>query len=325
VEIVRRRFLRQLAAAGALSAAPRPAWALDYPNRPVRVIVGFAPGGPADLVVRLINQWLSDRLGQQFILENRPGAGTNVATEAVLKSAPDGYTLLLATTASTINASLYNNLDFVFLRDIAPVASIDRQPLVLEVNPALPAATVTEFIAYAKANPGKINYGTGGVGTIQHVAGELFKYQTGVDLVHVPYRGGAPVLTDLMAGRVQAAFSPISASIPYIQAGKLRALAVTSATRLDVLPNTPALNEFLPGYEVYAANGIGAPAGTPAEIIARLNTEINAGLADPTIKARLADLGSFPSPMSSADYAKYIAAETEKWAKVVKFANIKVE
>jgi tripartite-type tricarboxylate transporter receptor subunit TctC len=325
VAIARRRLLLQLAGVAALPLASRLAWALDYPDRPVRVMVGFAPGGPADLIVRLMNQWLSDRLGQQFILENRPGAGTNVATEAVVKSAPDGYTLLLATTAATINASLYDNLDFNFVRDIAPVASIDRQPLVLEVNPALPAATLAEFIAYAKANPGKINYGTGGVGTVQHVAGELFKYMTGVDLVHVPYRGGAPVLTDLLAGRVQAAFSPISASIPYIQGGKLRALAVTGAKRLDVLPETPTVGEFIPGYQAYAANGIGAPAGTPAEIVDKLNATINAGLADPTIKARLADLGSFPAPMSAAEYGKYIAGETAKWAKVIKFANIKAE
>jgi tripartite-type tricarboxylate transporter receptor subunit TctC len=325
VAIARRRLLRQLAGVAALPVASRLAWALDYPNRPVRVMVGFAPGGPADLIVRLMNQWLSDRLGQQFILENRPGAGTNVATEAVVKSAPDGYTLLLATTAATINASLYDNLDFNFVRDIAPVASIDRQPLVLEVNPALPAATLAEFIAYAKANPGKINYGTGGVGTVQHVAGELFKYMTGVDLVHVPYRGGAPVLTDLLAGRVQAAFSPISSSIPYIQGGKLRALAVTGAKRLDVLPETPTVGESIPGYQAYAANGIGAPAGTPADIVDKLNATINAGLADPTIKARLADLGSFPAPMSAAEYGKYIAGETVKWAKVIKFANIKAE
>jgi tripartite-type tricarboxylate transporter receptor subunit TctC len=325
VAIARRRLLRQLAGVAALPVASRLAWALDYPNRPVRVMVGFAPGGPADLIVRLMNQWLSDRLGQQFILENRPGAGTNVATEAVVKSAPDGYTLLLATTAATINASLYDNLDFNFVRDIAPVASIDRQPLVLEVNPALPAATLAEFIAYAKANPGKINYGTGGVGTVQHVAGELFKYMTGVDLVHVPYRGGAPVLTDLLAGRVQAAFSPISSSIPYIQGGKLRALAVTGAKRLDVLPETPTVGEFIPGYQAYAANGIGAPAGTSVEIVDKLNATINAGLADPTIKARLADLGSFPAPMSPAEYGKYIAGETAKWAKVIKFANIKAE
>jgi tripartite-type tricarboxylate transporter receptor subunit TctC len=325
VAIARRRMLRQLAAVAALPAASRLAWALDYPNRPVRVIVGFAPGGPADLIVRLMNQWLSDRFGQQFILENRPGAGTNVATEAVVKSAPDGYTLLLATTAATINASLYDNLDFNFIRDIAPVASIDRQPLVLEVNPSLPATTLAEFIAYAKANPGKINYGTGGVGTVQHVAGELFKVMTGVDLVHVPYRGGAPVLTDLIAGRVQAAFSPISASIPYIQAGKLRALAVTGGKRLEVLPETPTVGETIPGYQAYAANGIGAPAGTPAEIIDKLNATINAGLADATIKARLADLGSFPAPMSPAEYGKYIAGETAKWANVIKFAKIKAE
>jgi tripartite-type tricarboxylate transporter receptor subunit TctC len=325
VAIARRRLLRQLAGVAALPAAVRLAWALDYPNRPVRVIVGFAPGGPADLIVRLMNQWLSERLGQQFILENRPGAATNVATAAVVKSAPDGYTLLLATTAATINASLYDNLDFNFMRDIAPVASIDRQPLVLEVNPAVPAATVAEFIAYAKANPGKINYGTGGVGTVQHVAGELFKFMTGVDLVHVPYRGGAPVLTDLLAGRVQAAFSPISSSLSYIQAGKLRALAVTSAKRLDVLPETPTVGEFLPGYEAYAANGIGAPAGTPAEIVDKLNATINAALTDPTIKARLADLGSFPAPMSPAAFGQYIASETEKWAKVIKFASIKAE
>ena len=325
MEIVRRRLLQRLACAGALAAAQRPAWALDYPNRPVRVIVGFAPGGPADLVVRLINQWLSDRLGQQFILENRPGAGTNVATEAVVKSAPDGYTLLLVTTASAINASLYHNLDFNFVRDIAAVASFDRQALIMEINPSLPVTTAPEFIAYAKANPGKINYGTGGVGTIQHVAGELFKFRTGVDIVHVPYRGGGPMMTDLLAGRVQAAFGLISSSIPQIQSGKLRALAVTNAERLPILPDTPTLAEFLPGYEAYAANGIGAPAGTPAEIILRLNQEITAALADPTIKARLADFGSFPAPMSAADYGKFVANETEKWAKVVKYANIKVE
>jgi tripartite-type tricarboxylate transporter receptor subunit TctC len=325
VEIVRRRLLQQLACAGALAAAPRRAWALDYPNRPVRVIVGFAPGGPADLIVRLMNQWLSERLGQQFILENRPGAGTNVATEAVVKSAPDGYTLLLVTTASAINASLYHNLDFNFVRDVAAVASFDRQALIMEINPSLPVTTVPEFIAYAKANPGKINYGTGGVGTIQHVAGELFKFRTGVDIVHVPYRGGGPMMTDLLAGRVQAAFGLVSSSIPQIQSGKFRALAVTNAGRLPILPDTPTLAELLPGYEAYAANGIGAPAGTPAEIIVRLNQEITAALADPTIKARLADFGSFPAPMSAADYGKFVADETEKWAKVVKFANINVE
>jgi tripartite-type tricarboxylate transporter receptor subunit TctC len=303
----------------------RPAQALDYPTRPVRVMVGFAPGGPADVIMRLIDQWLSDRLGQQFVIENRPGASTNLATEAVVRAEPDGYTLLLVTSAAAINASLYQNLDFNFIRDIAPVASLDRQPLVMEVTPSLPAATVPEFIAYAKANPGKINYATGGVGTTQHVTGELFKFMTGIDIVHVPYRGTAGVLTDLLAGRVQAAFSPITASIPYLRDGKLRALAVTSAQRLDMLPGVPTVGEFLPGYEAYAANGIGAPKGTPAEIIAILNRTINAGLTDATIKARLADLGSFPAPMSPDEYGRYIAAETEKWAKVIKFANIKAE
>jgi tripartite-type tricarboxylate transporter receptor subunit TctC len=275
--------------------------------------------------MRLINQWLSDQLGQQFIIENRPGASTNLATEMVVKAPPDGYTLLLTTSASAINASLYDNLDFNFIRDIAPVASLDRQPLVMEVTPSLPVNTVPEFIAYAKANPGKINYATGGVGTTQHVTGELFKFMTGIDIVHVPYRGTTGVLTDLLAGRVQAAFSPITASIPYIRDGKLRALAVTSARRLDMLPGIPTVGEFLPGYEAYAANGIGAPKGTPADIIATLNRTINAGLADATIKARLADLGSFPAPMSPEEFGRYLAAETEKWAKVVKFANIKAE
>jgi tripartite-type tricarboxylate transporter receptor subunit TctC len=325
LRIARRALLRRAASAIALPALSRVAWAQDYPTRPVRVIVGFAAGGPADIVVRLMNQWLSQRLGQQFILENRPGAGTNIATEAVVRSAPDGYTLLLATTAATINATLYEKLDFNFIRDIAPVASIDRVPLVLEVNPALPAATVPEFIAYAKANPGKINYGTGGIGTVQHVAGELFKFMTGVDLVHVPYRGGALVLTDLLAGQVQAAFSPLSASVPYIRSGKLRALAVTTAKRVDALPDIPTVAEFVPDYEAAASDGIGAPKGTPTEVIATLNAEINAGLAAPAIKGTLADLGSVSAPMSPAAFGSYIAAETEKWAKVIKFANIKAE
>ncbi len=325
MRIARRALLRRVAGAIALPALSRVAWAQDYPTRPVRVIVGFAAGGPADIVVRLMNQWLSQRLGQQFILENRPGAGTNIATEAVVRSEPDGYTLLLATTAAAINATLYEKLDFNFMRDIAPVASIDRVPLVLEVNPMLPAATVPEFIAYAKANPGKINYGTGGIGTVQHVAGELFKFMTGVDLVHVPYRGGALVLTDLLAGQVQAAFSPLSASVPYIRAGKLRALAVTTAKRVDALPDIPTVAEFVRGYEAAASDGIGAPKGTPPEIIARLNSEISAGLAEAAIKGTLADLGSVPAPMSAADFGSYIAAETEKWAKVIKFANIKAE
>jgi tripartite-type tricarboxylate transporter receptor subunit TctC len=325
LRITRRALLRRVAGAIALPALSRVAWAQDYPARPVRVIVGFAAGGPADIVVRLMNQWLSQRLGQQFILENRPGAGTNIATEAVVRSTPDGYTLLLATTAAAINATLYEKLDFNFIRDIAPVASIDRVPLVLEVNPTLPVATVPEFIAYAKANPGRINYGTGGIGTVQHVAGELFKFMTGVDLVHVPYRGGALVLTDLLAGQVQAAFSPLSASVPYIRVGKLRALAVTTAKRVDALPDIPTVAEFAPGYEATASDGIGAPKGTPAEIIAALNSAINAGLAEPAIKGTLADFGSVPAPMSPAAFGSYIAAETDKWAKVIKFANIKAE
>jgi tripartite-type tricarboxylate transporter receptor subunit TctC len=325
VGIPRRRFLRQAAGAVALPALSRIAWAQAYPTRPVRVIVGFAAGGPGDIVVRLMDQWLSDRLGQQFILENRPGAGTNVGTEAVVRSPPDGYTLLLVTTAPTINATLYEKLDFNFIRDIAPVASIDRVPLVMEVNPSLPVTTVPEFIAYAKANPGKINYATGGIGTVQHVAGELFKFMTGVDLVHVPYRGAGLALIDLLAGQVQVAFSLISSSIGYIRAGKLRALAVTSATRVEALPDIPTVSEFVPGYEAIASDGMGAPKDTPADIIAKLNQEINAGLADPTIKARLADLGGLPAPMSPADFGKYIAAETEKWAQVIKFANIKAE
>lgn len=321
----RRQVLGLATGAAASVALSRRTAALDYPNRPVRVIVGFAPGGPADIVVRLINQWLSDRLHQQFILENRPGAGTNIATEAVVRSEPDGYTLLLVTAASEINPSLYQKLDFDFLRDIAPVASIDRVPLVLEVHPVLPVTTLPEFIAYAKANPGKINYGTGGVGTVQHVAGELFKFMTGVNLVHVPYRGGAPVLTDLMAGQVQAAFSPLSASVPYIRSGKLRALAVTSAKRVDVLPNVPTVSEFVPGYAAEALDGLGAPRATPAEIVSLLNREINAALGDPGIKERFASLGSLPAPMSPDQFARYMAAETEKWAKVIKFANIKAE
>jgi len=323
--VQRRQVLGLATGAAASVALSRRTAALDYPNRPVRVIVGFAPGGPADIVVRLINQWLSDRLHQQFILENRPGAGTNIATEAVVRSEPDGYTLLLVTAASEINPSLYQKLDFDFLRDIAPVASIDRVPLVLEVHPVLPVATLPEFIAYAKANPGKINYGTGGVGTVQHVAGELFKFMTGVNLVHVPYRGGAPVLTDLMAGQVQAAFSPLSASVPYIRSGKLRALAVTSAKRVDVLPNVPTVSEFVTGYAAEALDGLGAPRATPAEIVSLLNREINAALGDPGIKERFASLGSLPAPMSPDQFARYMAAETEKWAKVIKFANIKAE
>jgi tripartite-type tricarboxylate transporter receptor subunit TctC len=325
MKIRRRKFLNLAMAAVALPAVPRMARALDYPTRPVRVIVGFAAGGPGDIVVRMINQWLSIRLGQQFILENRPGAGTNVGTEAVVRSEPDGYTLLLVTSAAAINASMYEKLGFNFIRDIVPVASLDRVPLVMEVNPSLPVKTVGEFIAYAKANPGKVNFASGGIGTVQHVAGELFKFMTGVDLVHVPYRGAALALTDLLAGQVQVTFSPVSASMGYIRAGTLRALAVTSAARVAALPDVPTVSESVPGYEAIATDGIGAPKDTPADIVARLNQEINAGLADPAIKARFADLGGVPAPLSSAEFGKFMAAETEKWAKVIKFANIKAE
>jgi tripartite-type tricarboxylate transporter receptor subunit TctC len=259
------------------------------------------------------------------VVDNKPGAATNIATEEVVRAAPDGYTLLWTTTANTTNAAIYNNLSFNFIRDIAPVGTIDRFPLVMEVNPAVPATTVPEFIAYAKQNPGKINYGSGGIGTIQHVAGELFKFMTGVDLVHVPYRGAALVLNDLLAGQVQLSFSPIASSLGYIRADRLRALAVTGPARSPALPDVPAVSEFLPGYEASAVDGIGAPASTPAEIIGKLNIEVNAALADPTIKARLADLGSVPLSMSPAEYRALIAAETEKWAKVIKFAGIKAD
>ena len=268
---------------------------------------------------------MSEKLGQPFVIENRPGAGTTIATETVARSAPDGYTLLWTTSADEINATLYTKLNYNFARDIAPVASIDLLPLVMEVNPAFPAKTVPEFIAYAKANPGKINFASGGVGSSQHVAGELFDFMTGVTMVHVPYRGAALAVNDLLAGQVQVTFSPIPLSIGYIRAGKLRALAITSAARSKALPDVPTVSEFVPGYEAVATDGLGAPAGTPPEIIATLNKTVNAALADPTIKERLEDLGGVAKPMSTAEFAKFIGAETDKWAKVVKFANIKMD
>jgi tripartite-type tricarboxylate transporter receptor subunit TctC len=321
----RRKFLHLAAGTTMASVLPRRARALDYPTRPVRLVDGFAAGGSVDILARLICQWLSQQLGQPFVVDNRPGAATNIATEEVARAAPDGYTLLWTTTANTTNATIYEKLSFNFIRDIAPVGTIDRFPLVMEVNPAVPARTVPEFIAYAKANPGKINYGSGGIGTIQHVAGELFKFMTGVDLVHVPYRGAALVLNDLLAGQVQLSFSPIASSLGYIRADRLRALAVTGTMRSPALPDVPTVAEFLPGYEASAVDGIGAPASTPADIIDKLNTAVNAALADPAIKARLADLGSVPLSMSPADYRAFIAAETEKWAKVIKFAGIKAD
>ena len=288
-------------------------------------IVGFAAGGAPDILARLMGQWLSERLGQPFVIENRPGAGSNIATEAVVRAPPDGYTLLLVSPANAINATLYDKLNFNFIRDIAPVAGIIREPHVMVVNPSVPAKTVPEFIAYAKANPGKLNMASAGNGTAAHVAGELFKMMTGVDMVHVPYRGAAPALTDLLGGQVQVMFAAMPASIEYIRAGKLRALAVTTATRSEALPDIPTVGEFVPGYEASAWFGVGAPKNTPAEIIDKLNKEINAALADPKIKARLADLGGTVLPGSPADFGKLIADETEKWGKVIRAANIKPE
>ena len=319
----RRRFLHLAARAAALPALPRIAWAQTYPTRPVHLIVGTVAGATPDIDARIIGQWLSERLGQPFVIENRPGAGTNIATELVVRARPDGHTLLLITTANAINATLYDNLNFNFIRDIAPVASLVRTPLVMEVNPLVPAKTVSEFIAYANANPGKINMASAGNGTPQHVSGELFKMMAGVKLLHVPYRSTGPALVDLLGGQVQVMFDTVPASIEFIRAGKLRPLAVTTATRLEVLPGVPAVGEFVPGYEASAWQGIGAPKSTPAEIIERLNTHINAGLADPKMKARLADLGAIPIPMTPADFGKLIADETEKWGKAVQFSGAK--
>ena len=325
MKIIRRRFLRAAVAAASAPLLARVACAVDYPTRPVHMVDGFAAGGSIDIVARLLGQWLSQRLGQSFLVDNRPGAATNIAAEEVVRAAPDGYTLLWTTSANAINVTLYAHLNFNFLRDISPVASIDRFPFVMEVNPALPVKTIPEFIAYAKANPGKVNFGSGGVGSVQHVAGELFKFMTGVDIVHVPYRGAALVLNDLLAGQVQVTFSPIPLSIGYIRNNQVRALGVTSATRAAALPDVPAVAEFVPGYEATAVDGIGAPKATPAEIIDKLNGEINTWLADKGAQARLADLGGSPLPLSPAEVGKLYTAETEKWAKVIKFAGIKAE
>ena len=323
MKLPRRKFLHLAAGAAALPAASRIATAQTYPSRPVRIVVGFPPGGPTDIAARLIGQSLSERLGQQFVIENRPGAGSNIGTEAVVRAPPDGHTLLLAASANAINATLYDKLNFNFIRDIAPVAAINREPLVMLVNPSFPAKTVPEFIAYTRANPGKINMASGGNGTPAHVAGELFKMMTGVDIVHVPYRGAGLALTDLLGGQVQAMFPGMSSSIEHVRAGKLRALAVTTASRSDALPDIPTVGDFIPGYEASTWSGIGAPKGTPAEIIDKLNKEINAGLVDPKVKARLANMGSTALPGSPADFGKLIAEETEKWAKVVKFSGAK--
>jgi tripartite-type tricarboxylate transporter receptor subunit TctC len=291
----------------------------------VRIIAGFAPGGSADIVARLIGQLLTDRLGQRFITENRPGAGGNIGTEAVVKAPADGYTLLLIVPANAINATLYDNLNFNFIRDIVPVGTISRESYIMEVNPSFPAKTVPEFIAYAKANPGKVSMASSGNGTGVHLAGELFKMMTGVNLVHVPYRGGAPAITDLLGGQVQVMFAVMSSSIEYIRAGKLRALAVTTSTRSEVLPGIPTVGEFVPGYEVSSVYGLGAPKSTPTEIVEKLNNAIGTALADPKMKARLSDLGETVLAGSPADFRRFIVDETEKWAKVIRAANIKPE
>jgi tripartite-type tricarboxylate transporter receptor subunit TctC len=325
MNLPRRQFLQVAAAAAALPALPRLARAQTYPARPVRIIVGLAAGGGTDIVARLIGQWLSEKLGQSFVIENRPGAAGNVATEAVVNAVPDGYTLLAVSPGAAINATLYDKLNFDFLRDIAPVAGILKVANVMAVTNALPVKTVPEFIAYAKANPDKISYGSAGVGSSNHLSGELLKMMAGPPMVHVPYRGAAPALTDLIGGQVQAIFSSVTSTIEYIKAGKLRALAVTSATRVETLPDLPTIAEFVPGYEAINWWGIAAPKATPAEIIDKLNREINAAFADPTIKTRLADLGGPPLAGSPADFGKLITDETTKWAKVIRAANIRAE
>jgi tripartite-type tricarboxylate transporter receptor subunit TctC len=322
MKLSRRRFLR--VGAAALAAAPRLAWAQAYPTRPVRIVVAAAPGGANDIVARLMAPWLAQQLGQ-FIVENRPGGSNNIGTEAVVRAPPDGYTLLLIDSTAAINATLYDKLNFVFLRDIAPVAGILRLPYVLVVHPSVPAATVAQLIAYAKANPGRINMASPGTGTGPHVAGELFKIAAGIDMVHVPYRGGGPVMTDLLGGQVQVLFGTTSLTIEQIRAGKLRALAVTTATRWEGLPDIPTVGEFVPGYEASSVFGLGAPAATPADIVDRLNREVNAGLADAKLKARLTELGGTVLPGSPADFGKLMAEETEKWAGVIRAANIKPE
>jgi len=325
MRLPRRQFLRLAAGAAALPALSDIARAQNYPARPVRLVVGFAPAGAQDVLARLIGQWLSERLGQQFIVDNRPGGGGNIGAEAVVNAPADGYTLLLVGPPNMINATLYEKLNFNFIRDIAPVAGMVRVSNVMEVHPAVPTKSVSEFMSYAKANPGKINMASGGNGTAGHVAGELFKMMTGVNMVHVPYRGEGPALTDLIGGQVQVMFGVMPSSIQHIRSGKLRALAVTTATRSEALPDIPPIGEFVPGYEASAAFGLGAPKNTASVIIGKLNSEINAALADTKMKARLADLGTAVLPGSPADFGKLIAAETEKWSKVVKFAGMKSE
>jgi tripartite-type tricarboxylate transporter receptor subunit TctC len=325
MKLPRRQFLHLAAGAAALPALSRIASAEVYPTRPVRIIVGFPAGGSGDIVARLMGQQLSERLGQPFIIENRPGAGSNIGAEVVVRSPADGYTLLLASSVNAINATFYERLNFNFIRDIAPVGGLVRYPMVMEVNPSVPATTVPQFIAWAKANPGKINMASNGIGTLSHVAGELFKMMTGVNMIHVPYRGAAPALTDLIGGQVQVMFDTTPSSIGYIRAGKLRPLALTTASRSTSLPDIPTLAEFLPGYEATGWMGVAAPKNTSTEIIDKLNKEINAGLADPETKARIADLGNTIFQSSPAEFGKLVASDTEKWAKVIAAANIKAE
>ncbi len=322
----RREFITLLsraAGAAAFPAAPRLARAETYPVRSARIIVGFAPGGPNDIAARVVGQWLSEHLGKPFVVENRPGAASNIATEQVVRARPDGYTLVMMGPPAVLNASLYDNLNFSFVRDIAPIAGIVRTPEVMLVNPLVPAGSVPEFIAYAKANPGKLNMATAGNGTMPHVAGELFKLRAGVDLVTVGYRGGAPALVDLLSGHMHVMFESPIPTIAHVKAGKLRALAVTSATRSEVLPDVPVMGDFIPSFEASAWYGLGAPKGTPAEVVDTLNRSVNAGLADATIKQRLKELGGVPMPLSPAEFGKLIADDTEKWGKVIRTAKIK--
>jgi len=321
----RRRVLELATGAFAFAGIWRSARAQTYPTRPVRIIVGFPAGGPSDITARLIAQWLSEHLGQEFVVENRPGAASNIATEAALRAPPDGHTLLLVTSTNAVNATFYENLNFNFMSDIAPVAGIIRVPFVMEINPSIPAKTVPEFIAYAKANPGKINMASGGIGTSVHIAGELFKMMAGVNLVHVPYRGSAPALTDMISGQVHVMFDILTSSIQHIRSNALRALAVTSERRSEALPDLPTVGDFLPGYEATAWYGIAAPKKTPSEIVDKLNNEVNTGLADPKIKARFAELASAVIPGSPADFGRLVGDEIQKWAKVVKFSGAKPE
>lgn len=325
MKLSRRKLLHLAAGATVLPTISRIALGLDYPKRPVRWIVGFPPGGPNDITARIMAEFLSERLHQQFAVENRPGAASNVATESLARSQPDGYTVMELATVNAINASLYQNLNYDLVRDILLVAGIAQGPAVMVVNPKVPVTTVPEFIAYAKANPGKINMGSAGIGTPHQVIGELFKMMTGINLVHVPYHGAAPELTDLIAGQIQVSFDPIQGAIGYIKGGMLRPLAVTSATRTDALPNVPTVNEFVRGFEARTWQGLGVPSGTPTEITEILNKEINGILDDPRLKARLADLGLTPMPLTPAECQKFITTEIEKWAKVIKFASIKPE